>query len=179
MNIWTIDDALSHGPCSDYTRNRLIELWAGREFLTALDICDLDIQPADRCWALARIMTPEQCTAWCERFFSRVVKTHALHCGIEAVEQWAARWLSGEDRTTAEAREAACEAARAAWVETWTAAEAAREAVARAAGAATRAARMEEVMWAVWAAAEAEGVRAEGKKKRRNTPASSTMRGPC
>jgi hypothetical protein len=43
------------------------------------------------------------------------VEGHALHCGIPSVEQWAARWLSGEDRTEKSAA-TAWDAARAtAW----------------------------------------------------------------
>jgi len=44
--------------------------------------------------------------AWLERVVTRAVTTHALHCGVPAVEQWAMRWLSGENRTARAAEEA-------------------------------------------------------------------------
>jgi len=55
-----------------------------------------------------------------EKVLTRCITNHALGCEIPEVEQWAAKWLSGEDRSQA-AAEAAAEAA---WAATWAAAEA-------------------------------------------------------
>jgi len=64
----------------------------------------------------------------------RAVERHCLRCGVPAVEQWAARWLDGTDRSQAAAWAEAAAAAWAAW------AEAAAEAAARAEEAWARAA---------------------------------------
>jgi hypothetical protein len=73
-----------------------------------------------------------------ERIVRRAVETHALRCGVAAVESWAAAWLSGADRTEQAAARAAVAAAVAA-VAAWAAANAAaRAADAWAADAAAR-----------------------------------------
>lgn len=62
-----------------------------------------------------------------EAIVERAVRLHCIHCGIGAVERWAERWLSGEDRS-AEASEAAAEASDAAAEAAARAARAARDA---------------------------------------------------
>jgi hypothetical protein len=39
-----------------------------------------------------------------EKIVTRVVQTHVLKCGISIVEEWAVKWLNGEDRTAVSAR---------------------------------------------------------------------------
>jgi len=80
-----------------------------------------------------------------EVIVTSAIVEHALDCGVEAVEKWAARWLSGEDRSAWAARAAAAAAA---------AVEAAR-AAAWAARAAAEAAEAAEAAWAARAAARA------------------------
>jgi hypothetical protein len=76
----------------------------------------------------------------------RAVRRYALTSSVEAVKTWAAKWISGEDRSTAAAARAAgwvAEAEAAARAAAWAAAEAeeaAAWAAARAAGWAARAA---------------------------------------
>jgi hypothetical protein len=112
-------------------------------------------------WALSLIeITPEVSNARDRvvlRIVTRAVETHALHCGVPKVEQWARRWISGEDRSAAAALEAekAAEAAgcteaeetaqAAAWAAETTDAEAAWVA--------------EAAVLAAWAEADAEHVR--------------------
>jgi hypothetical protein len=146
MQTWTVDEMLSHQPCEDYPRERLVELWAGRERLSVLDILDLDIPAADRVWAA--LQAGPHVPVAVEAIVRRAVEAHALHCGVAAVESWAARWLSGEDRPAA-----AAEAARAAAV--WGAAGAA----VRAAGAPAAAAALAAAL-ATRAAVEATGAAA-------------------
>ena len=115
MTTWTIDQILACEPCAKYDRVRITVLFAGRETITTRDILALDIPVADRVWAALHdpIIRPRVV----ERIVTRAVTTHALTCGIPAVETWARRWLSGEYRTQAAARaaaRAAAEAARAA-----------------------------------------------------------------
>lgn len=135
MQTWTVDEMLAHHPCATYDRARLTNLWAGRERLSVLDILDLDIPAADRVWAALQA-GPHVAPA-VERIVTRAVSTHALHCGVPEVEAWAARWLSGEDRTAAAA--AAAAAVEAVESASWAASWAAR--AARASWAAARAAR--------------------------------------
>jgi len=116
----------------------------------------------DIVWAACRALDASTRTAWLERVVTRAVTTHALHCGVPAIESWARRWLGGEDRTAESARAAAraARAATAAWAApaAWAADAAAWAAVAatRAADAAADAAtRAAEAAWYAARAAEA------------------------
>ena len=50
----TVDQVMAWGPCDDYTHERVEELFAGREALSAMDITELDIPAKDIIWALLR-----------------------------------------------------------------------------------------------------------------------------
>lgn len=52
MRSVTIDQVMEWGPCEAYSRERLVELAAGRDRLTAADIADLHIPVEDRLWAV-------------------------------------------------------------------------------------------------------------------------------
>jgi len=58
-----------------------------------------------------------------EAVAERAVRTHCASCGIQAIEDWASRWLSAEDRTEPSATEAGVLATA---VEAWPAAVGAR-----------------------------------------------------
>ncbi len=107
MKSWTVDEMVAECPC--YSRERIEQLFAGREQLTLLEILDLHISDRDKAWVCAR--ENEYRTEWIARVVTRAVETHALRCGVPAVEQWAARWLSGEDRSDAAVYAAAYNAA--------------------------------------------------------------------
>lgn len=130
---WTVDDVLAMPPCEDYPRERLVDLWAGRERLIPRDVACLPIPAVDRIWLLCRGPL-DVVLAAVEVIVTRAVERHAARCGIAEVKRWAAAWLSGEDRKWATADAAADAAARAAWA--W--------AEARAAGAAAGAAEREQ-----------------------------------
>jgi len=153
MKTWTVEEMVAERPCPEYTRERMAELWAGREALTLAEILDVPIAAQDRVWVacLPAALPAAVQDAWLERIVSRAVTTHALRCGIPAVEVWAQSWLDGTDRTGAAARAAARAAA---WAAAW-AARAARAAAWEAAREAARAARA-----AAWAAVEAAGAAA-------------------
>ena len=139
MKTWTVAQMLAEKPCSKYTEEVLTKLWAGRKKVTLLDILDMDIPDKDKMWGAWKGLTKKQTVAVLDRIVTRAVTNYALNCGVPEVQQWAADWLSGKDRSTEAAR-----TARAAW-----AAEAARAAwAARAAGAA-------EAAWAARAAGAA------------------------
>jgi predicted kinase len=113
MKSLTINDIMDLKPC--YSRAKVESVFNGRESLTLAEILAADIPPEDRIWVLIQpgVMTPEQVKAFCDRTADRAVRNHCLNSGIKAVEEWAAKWLNGEDRT-AEAAMAANSAARAA-----------------------------------------------------------------
>ena len=114
------------------------------EVLTRTDGPWDDVSTADRLWVFWRAATQDQRAATLERIVTRAVTNRCLDCGIDAVEQWAARWLSGEDRS-GKAAKAAAEL-----LDTGCAARAAEWMAARAARAAARAAA--EAEWAAeWA----------------------------
>lgn len=129
MCTWTVDEMLEEGPCGVYTRERISDLWAGRKSLSLLDICHLDIPPQDIIWVATN---PSAIGAYklrgrwlIDKVVNPVVEKHCLHCGVSDVEDWAAKWLIGKDRSVASAEAArasarwrsleASEAARAAW----------------------------------------------------------------
>ena len=123
------------------------------------------VSDEDIVWAACRALDASTRTAWLERVVTRAVTTHALHCGVPAIESWARRWLGGEDRTAksawavAEATRSVVEAAAEA-VDAWYSAPGAEEdageaaAVAYSVVMAASAARAAEA-WASARAAEA------------------------
>ena len=114
---WTVDEMLAEKPCKEYTRERLEELWAGHERRDLLQILGLNIPATDKVWACCRD-TPLREPWLFGRVLTRCIRDHALNCGVSAVEQWAQRWLSGEDRSAyaADASADAAWAAYSAWV---------------------------------------------------------------
>ena len=136
MPSWTVDEMLAEKPCDKYDRERIVKLCAGKPSLTLLEILDHpDIPDEDKVWVACRDKNPTRHVA-IEVIVTRCVTNHALHCGIPAVEAWAQKWLSGEDRSSRAAwnasrvaawasraaAEAAWNAARAAWNAAWSAA---------------------------------------------------------
>ena len=70
-----------------------------REVLARKDGPWDDVSAEDRMWVFWRAATQAQRATTLDRIITRAVTNHCLDCGIDAVEQWAARWLSGEDRS--------------------------------------------------------------------------------
>ena len=62
----TVDQIMAWGPCDDYPRERVEELFAGRESLSAMEILELDIPCEDILWAaLCEELVPaETLAAW-------------------------------------------------------------------------------------------------------------------
>ena len=150
---WTVDEMLAERPCAQYDRTRITALWAGRERLSLREILALDIPDADKVWVLTRRHWP----AWIECILTRAVRHHVLSCGVPQVEQWAARWLDGTDRSADASKAAARAASSAASSAAWAARAAARAAEAAEAEAAAwaEAAEAEAAAWAAAAAAAA------------------------
>jgi len=163
INAVTPQDILSMGPCSDYTLE-FIQTFG--ETMSAVEILKLEsVSLADRSW-LAAHLPAKYVEPWREKVLTRCITNHALGCGIPKVEQWAAKWLSGEDRSQAAAAAAAeaaaaraAEARAATWASAW-AVVAAAAAARAAAWAATWASA-----WAVVAAAAAKAARAAARAR--------------
>jgi hypothetical protein len=117
MKTWTIDEMMNEKPCSRYTREILVDLWAGRESVSIETILkEFDISSADKMWAVWKMFT------------AMIVAGDPLGevQQKELLDKIVTRkWISNEDRTAAGAATWAAEAA------TWAA-----EAAAKAAGAA-------------------------------------------
>lgn len=71
------------------------------ETLNAKEILDSDQPPYRKIKAFLEegALTPKQRQEFCNRTADRVVRKYCLNCGMSVVEDWAERWLSGEDRT--------------------------------------------------------------------------------
>jgi len=156
MKTMTVEDIMKHEPC--YTRERIIELWAGRESLSFSDVAKLDIPGVDKVWAgvycymddRQRRLFAVQCA---RRALSRVESPDPRSVAACDVAE---RFANGEasieeldaasDAARSDARSASC----AAWTAAWSAASAAAWSAAwSAASAAERAQQVvdiEEVM---------------------------------
>lgn len=144
----TVDDILTLDPGDDYVKNNgaLIRRYIG-EGMKLVDILRMDAVPIrDRVWLACEALPWDVIGEPIMVEVDRQVEACCLGCGVEETETWARRWLSGEDRSTAAAWDAAGAAARAA-------ARAAAGAAARAAGAS----RASRASWAARAAARAAG----------------------
>jgi len=68
MKKVTVDDIMAHCPCEEYPRERVEELWGGRESLTLTEILDLGIPAKDRIWASLQFLSEKetgQFARWC------------------------------------------------------------------------------------------------------------------
>ena len=72
----TIADILGLNPWAEYTRDRLETIFAGRESLTAIDVCDLaGVPTADKLWLLLRgpLFTKQELRLFAARWADRVL----------------------------------------------------------------------------------------------------------
>lgn len=88
---WTVDDVVPLW-ARIYDRKRIEELWAGRKSLDFRQIAELDVLFVER----LRLLITSKAV---ESIMERAILKHALHCGVDSVEQWAELWLSGADRS--------------------------------------------------------------------------------
>jgi hypothetical protein len=162
--VWTVDDVLALRPCDAYTRERVMDLFAGRPALTPQDVAVLAIPAEDRLWALLRMLPRERWLPAIYAAMDRAVRIYApaalraAGLGAEAqrleaiptiydVRSARAAWAAGDAAWAAYAG-AAGATAWAAWA-AWDAAWAARDAAWAAEAAAWATA------WAAWAAWDA------------------------
>ena len=76
MRSVTVDDVMSWEPCGPYTRERVTSLFAGRDRVTALDVCAMDIPTEDILWAVLREDMVEE----------RVLHLFACWCAEQALQ---------------------------------------------------------------------------------------------
>ena len=105
----TVNDVIFHRPCEAYLAgddgsptDRLISLVGDGLPATAETVeylRDRRVPDHDIVWIACRVLDPAIRASWLERIVTRAVETHALHCGVPAIETWARAWLSGEDRS--------------------------------------------------------------------------------
>jgi hypothetical protein len=157
----TVDNIMDLDPCEDYTREDVEELWDGRESLSLVDICDLDIPPADIFWVVTLFLPDREnrlFAVWCaERvlpiFETRYPDDKRPRMAIETARRYANGEATKDELNRA--RDAAW-AAGATGAAAWAARAARSAAWAEARSAARSAAREAESAWAAaWAEARA------------------------
>ena len=113
MKTMTVEDIMKHNPC--YTRERIIELWAGREALSFADVAKLDIPDVDKIWAGVHFYMDDRqhrlfAVRCARRALSRILDPNPR--GVAACDV-AERFANGE--ASEEELTAASDAASAAW----------------------------------------------------------------
>ena len=113
----TTESVLALGPCAEYRENggaRLLELYPSGAAELADVLRDERIPIADRVWLGCKTLPWATLKPRVEVWVERAIRLSLGKSGSPAWEQWAARWLSGEDRSvSAEAWAAAAWAAAA------------------------------------------------------------------
>ena len=150
MKKVTVDDIMEREPCEGYPRERVEELWGGKNTLTLTEILNLGVPAADRIWATLQFLSNEengQFARWCSLRVVHLwdcpdVVMQYLETGDEELRDaaWNAAW-DAWDATAADAADAAWNAAwNASWAAdaAWNAADAAWNAAWNAARAAAR-----------------------------------------
>jgi hypothetical protein len=117
MKRYTVDAIMALNPCDRYPRERIVELWDGRESLSLREILALDIPAQDRVWvALQPGAIPSAgCSVVIERAVTRAIGLAMAQQPSPEWKSWAEKWLSGEDRTAHAAAYAAYAAEAAAY----------------------------------------------------------------
>jgi len=147
----TVDAVIAWDPCSEYSRDRIESLFAGRHELSAVDIIELEIPIDDRLWAAVRTDLIDESTIrlWsadcAERvlgLFEKVIPddnrprqaieaARAYARGTISIEEmyaaWSAAWDAHRDAAWDAERDAAGDAERdaagdAAWSAAWSSA---------------------------------------------------------
>ncbi|MFA5214339.1 MAG: hypothetical protein WC406_13460 [Methanoregula sp.] len=68
MHGYTVDEIMATRPCADYPRERVEELWGGRESLTVVEIAALDISISDRLYQVIRLLPLESIPVLARRY---------------------------------------------------------------------------------------------------------------
>ena len=76
MHKITVDNIMAHKPCEEYPKERVEELWGGKESLSLLDILDLNIPAEDRIRAVTWFLSDAE-----NRYFAR-------WCALQVIHLW-------------------------------------------------------------------------------------------
>ena len=112
--MYTIKDIIELDPCEEYTREKLEELWKGKESLTLREILELDIDIKDRNWVVAQLVSTEIVIKWAH-LCAHEAKKHADNAAATADKSAADRvaWYAASVAiSTADAARSARDAAR-------------------------------------------------------------------
>jgi hypothetical protein len=85
----TVDIVMAQKPCSRYPRDRVKELWGGREWLTPTEVGELPVPPMDRAWLLGRLVNDADRYALYEMEGQRneAVRMALWGCDITAINE--------------------------------------------------------------------------------------------
>lgn len=99
MKRLSVDEIMGMKPCEAYPEARVQELFGERETLSLIQILDLDIPAKDRLRVMLRkgVVEEEVLRRFSDVVANRAVRNHALTFG--PIREWAAKWLSGADRS--------------------------------------------------------------------------------
>jgi len=124
MKKVTVDDIMEREPCEGYPRERVEELWGGKNTLTLTEILNLGVPAADRIWATLQFLSNEengQFARWCSLRVVHLwdcpdVVMQYLETGDEELRDaaWNAAWDAWDATAAAAAHSAAWNAAHAA-----------------------------------------------------------------
>jgi len=138
VKLITLKDLDNWGACNRgydeiYSDENLKKLLGKKKGLKPIEIAEMEIIPLnDRIWVLLRRdVQGDAMLLILKDIVVPCVEKHCLRCGVKEVEEWARKWLDGEDRAEDaawDAAQAAAQAARAAaqaaaWAAAWAAAE--------------------------------------------------------
>ena len=93
MKKYTVKDIMNKGPCKEYTKERVLELWAGKETLTFKEVCTLDIDSKDRTWIAARLASRDTVVSWAN-YCADEAQKHATNTNAVAHAAYAAAYYA-------------------------------------------------------------------------------------
>jgi hypothetical protein len=153
---YTVDDIMREGPCSSYTRERVVALWGGEESLSPAEIARLPIAVEDRIWVLGRLLfrlsPPRACRV------ARLIALDVLdfwdppdvvawYLGTGDEQAVDAAWDAADSARAASEATASADAAKATMI-AWAAADSTRATMAAADSARATRAAAESAAWA-------------------------------
>ena len=118
--MYTIENILELDPCEEYTREKLEELWEGKESLALREILELTIPIDDRNWVMPRLVPTEIVIKWAH-LCAHEAKKHATTANAARSATNAAEYAGYAARYAA----AGYAAGSAAWYAAWYAGHAA------------------------------------------------------
>ena len=112
MTTFSIKDIIKLDPCEEYTREKLEELWEGKESLALREILELTIPIVDRNWVMPRLVPTEIVIKWAH-LCAHKAKKHADNAATTADKSTADRvaWYAADAARYADAAKSAAVAA--------------------------------------------------------------------